>query len=137
MDSAQAGFLDWFYGQSWDFMESVGGISTGTPYRTSKGTVYLPINCDVSGLTEITRKPTSMNSAFVVDEVTTKVRQNEILISVETGLAKKNSKCTCEGVDLGNIPAGPYEVLYYGSDRQKHKIGTALVPQSQASEDMK
>ena len=137
VDSAQAGFLDWFYGQSWDFMESVGGISTGNPYRTSKGTIYLPINCDVSGLTEITRKPTLMNSALVVDAVTAKVRKNEILISVETGLVRKNSTCRCEGVDLRNIPAGQYDVLYYGSDRQKHKIGTALVPQSQAPKTVK
>ncbi len=136
-DSAHASFLDWVYGRSWEFMESVGGISIGTPYRTSKGTVYLPINCDVSGVTEITRKPTLMNSAIVVDAVTAKVRKNEILISVDTGLVKEKSKCTCDGVDLGNVPAGQYEVLYCGSDRQKHRIGTALVPQLQAPENVR
>jgi hypothetical protein len=134
---AQAGFLDWFYGESWNFMEAVGGISIGTAYRTSQGTVYLPINCDVSGLTEITKKPTLINSAIVVDALTAKVRKNEIMISVETGLAKSNSKCTCDGVDLGDVPAGQYEVLYYSSDREKHKIGTAIVPQSRAPKEMK
>lgn len=126
--SAQAGFLDWVYGQSWDFMESVGGISIGTPHRTEKGTTYLPINCDVSGLTEITKKPTLMNSAIVVGGVTAKVRKHEIFLSVDTGLAKSKSKSTCDGVELGDIPAGRYEVYYYGSDREKHKVGTAMVP---------
>ncbi len=125
------------HGESWNFLESVGGISIDTPYRTSEGTIYLPVNCDVSGLREITKKPTVMNSAIVVDAVTAKVRKNEILISVDTGLAKREAKCTCEGVDLGNVPAGQYEVLYYGSDRQRHKIGTVLVPRSDAPKDVK
>lgn len=127
--AAHAGLLNWFYGQSWDFMESVGGVAIGDANRTPKGTVFLPIKCDVSGLTNVTKKPNLMNSALVVDKISMKVHEREILISVDTGLAKSKSKCTCEGVDLGDVPAGRYDVFYYGSDREKHLVGTAIVPQ--------
>ncbi len=48
---------------TWNFIQSVGGIKTGTPLYTYDGW-YLPIQCDVSGLHEITTQPTNMNSAL-------------------------------------------------------------------------
>jgi hypothetical protein len=33
---ANAGIGDWIYGRSWQFIESVGGIAIGTPFKTSK-----------------------------------------------------------------------------------------------------
>jgi hypothetical protein len=69
-----------------------------------------------------------MNSALVVDNISVKVHEREILISVNTGLAKSKLKTTCDGVDLGDVPAGRYDVYYFGSDREKHLIGTAIVP---------
>ena len=125
---ATAGISDWFYGQSWNFMESVGGISIGTPSRNLQGSVYLPVICDVSGLTTITRKPTVLNSALVVTGIDKKIEDKRIYISVSTGLASKNSSCTCSGVDMGSIPAGDYQVFYYGSDREKHSLGKVTVP---------
>jgi hypothetical protein len=110
-------------------MESVGGIAIGDAQRTSKGTVFLPVKCDISGLTNVTKKPHLVNSALVVDTISAKVLEREILISVNTGLAKSKLKSTCDGVDLGDVPAGRYDVFYFGSDREKHLIGTAIVPQ--------
>lgn len=126
---ANAGRLsDWFYGQSWEFMETVGGVAIGTPSRNPKGTVYLPVLCDVSGLTTITQKPTKMYSALVVAGINEKIEGKQIYISVGTGLASKNATCTCSGVDLGDVTAGDYQVFYFGSDGQKHSLGTVNVP---------
>ena len=120
---------DWFYGRSWEFIESVGGIAIGTPSRNLRGSVYLPVNCDVSGLTTITKKPTMINSALVVKGIDKKIADKYILISVDSGLASVISKtCTCSGVDLGDIPNGDYQVFYYGSDREKHFLGKVAVP---------
>ena len=125
---ASAGISDWFYGESWEFIESVGGVKIDEPVREPNGTINLPVRCDVSGLTVITKKPTLMNSALVVKGIDKKIKQNQILISIKTGLAKKNATCTCSGINLGNIPSGEYQVYYYGSDRQKHSLGTVTVP---------
>lgn len=126
---ACAGISDWIYGQSWEFMESVGGVRVDEPIRKSDGTAYLPVRCDVSGLTTITKKPTMINSALIVTGIDKKIEEKQIMISVTTGLASKNSTCTCSGVDLGNIPSGDYQVYYYGSDREKHFLGKVTVPE--------
>ena len=120
---ASAGISDWFYGRSWEFMESVGGVAIDNPTRKADGTVTLPVKCDVSGLTTITKKPTTMNSALVITGIDKKIEEKQILISVNTGLASKDSTCTCSGINLGNIPAGDYQVFYLGADRVKHPLG--------------
>lgn len=124
---ANAGLGDWFYGESWKFMEAVGGVAIGQPSRKPQS-VYLPVRCDVSGLTEITKKPTSINSALSVKSIKTKIEEQKIYVSVKTGLVSQNETCVCSGVDLGNIPAANYEVIYYGSDREEHSLGSVIVP---------
>ena len=47
--------------KDWKFIQDIGGMSVGNPYKNSDG-IVLPINCDVSGLRTITRKPTILNS---------------------------------------------------------------------------
>jgi hypothetical protein len=125
--SASAGLGDWFYGESWKFMEAVGGVAIGQPSRKPQS-MYLSVRCDVSGLTEITKKPTTINSAISVKSIKTKIEEQKIYISVRTGLVSKNETCMCSGVDLGDIPAGNYEVIYYGSDREQHSLGSVVVP---------
>jgi hypothetical protein len=124
---ANAGLSDWIYGESWKFMEAVGGVAIGQPSRKPQ-IVYLPVRCDVSGLTEITKKPTTINSALSVKSIKTKIEEQKIYISVKTGLVSKDETCMCSGVDLGDIPAGNYEVIYYGSDREEHSLGFVIVP---------
>jgi hypothetical protein len=126
---ANAGLYDWFYGQSWEFMESVGGVAVDTPSKNSLGAVYLPVICDVSGLTTITKKPTQISSVLVVTKINKKVEDKQIRISVDTGLASNNNSCVCSGVDLGDIPSGDYQVFYYGSDREDHLLGKVTVPE--------
>lgn len=130
---ANAGLSDWFYGRSWEFMETVGGVAIGTPSRNHQGSVYLPVLCDVSGLTTITREPIGLNLALVVTGIDKKIEAKQIFISVNTGLASKNSTCTCSGVDLGDMPTGVYQVFYYGSDRNKHWLGSVTVTANEIS----
>lgn len=124
---ACAGVSDWIYGRSWEFMASVGGVAVDEPIRNPDGSVTLPVKCDVSGLTTITKKPTMINSALVVTGIDKDVEERQILISVHTGLASKNTTSVCSAVGLGNIPPGEYQVYYYGSDRKKHPIGKVAV----------
>lgn len=125
--SATIGFGDWVHCESWKFMEAVGGVAIGQPSRKLQS-VYLPVRCDVSGLTEITKKPTTINSALSVKSIKTKIEEQKIYISVKTGLVSKNEMCMCSGVELGDIPTGNYEVIYYGSDQEQHSLGSVIVP---------
>jgi hypothetical protein len=125
---ATAGPSDIFYGQPWEFMETVGGVAIGTPSRTPPGTVFLPVICDVSGLTTITRKPTAINPALVVAGIDTKIDVRQILITVGTGLPSETTTSNCPGVDLGDIPAGEYQVFYYNTGQDKHLLGEVNVP---------
>jgi len=126
--SAAAGPSDIFHGQPWEFMESVGGVAIGTPSRTPLGTTFLPVICDVSGLTTITQIPTAINSALVVAGIDAKVDGRQILITVGTGLPSETTTSSCSGVDLGEIPAGDYQVFYYNTGQDKHLLGEMIVP---------
>jgi len=126
--TASVGAADIFYGQPWKFMETVGGIAIGTPSRTPQGTVYLPVLCDVSGLTAITKKPASINSALVVTGIDSRIEGRNILITVGTGLPSETTTSNCTGVDLGDIPAGDYQVFYYNSENDRHLLGEVNVP---------
>ena len=122
------GFSGSSHGKSWEFMESVGGVKIDEPVRDSDGVVYLPVRCDVSGLTAITKAPTSLNSSLVVTGIDTNIENYQIYISVKTGLPQKGSTSSCSGVNLGNVPSGKYQVFYYGSDRKKHLLDKVIVP---------
>jgi len=108
-------------------MEAVGGVAIGQPSRKPQS-VYLPVRCDVSGLSEITKKPTTINSTLSVKSIKTKIDEQKIYISIKTGLVSKDETCMCSDIDLGDIPAGNYEVIYYGSGREQHSLGSVIVP---------
>jgi len=127
-ERANAGLGDWFYGESWKFMEAVGGVAIESPVRNPQGKVYLPVRCNVAGIQTITKKPTTMNSALAVKSIGKKIDEKKIYISIHTGLVSKNELCACSGVDLGDIPAGDYEVFYRGSDHEKYPLGSITVP---------
>jgi len=112
-------------------MDAVGGIAVDTPTRDQQGAAILPVRCNVSGLETVTKKPTQLNSALVVKNIEARVVETTIYLSVFTGIASKGATCRCSSVDLGDIPAGSYDVVYYGSDREKHALGSIDVPSKQ------
>jgi hypothetical protein len=79
--------------RDWNFIQSVGGLAVGEPQKLADGNYRLPINCDVSGLKQVTIKPTLINSALAVRETGCAVRGQTIQLWVKTCVldAKHNS----------------------------------------------
>lgn len=125
---ANASLFQWLHGKPWKFMEDAGGVAVESASRKPQGNVSLSVRCDISGLTTITKKPVTSHSALSVKSIKKHVEEQKIYISVKTGLISKHETCVCSEVDLGDIPAGQYEVIYYGSDREKHSLGFVTVP---------
>ncbi len=97
---------------SWDFMQSAGGIRVGAPRKTESGWV-LPVECDVSGLSIITQKPTTLNSALVVTKILHQRSGSDITVSLAVNTAlSSNHTARCPEVVLGEFPTGQYRVSY-------------------------
>ncbi len=114
--------------RTWEFMQSVGGITVGEPTRNANGEVSLPVQCDVSGLTTITHKPTGLNSALIVWRISQKIKGNEVYLAVKTGVYDNKSSRVCGSVMLGDLPAGQYKIYYQGPESQKHFLAEVKVP---------
>ena len=97
--------------RDWSFMQSVGGVSIGQPHR-AKGKVYLPVQCDVSGLTTITVKPSSINSGLVVRDIRASRDGATVYVWVRTSLPHKKDGQPCGTAELGDLPQGKYTVFY-------------------------
>jgi hypothetical protein len=109
--------------QTWDFMQSVGGISLGTPEKKGNRW-FLPLLCDVSGLKEFTVKPTLLNFALVWNDTEAEVADQEILVTIETGVVNLSGKSTaCGAAELGYVKLGKYRVIYRDPDGSKHLVG--------------
>ena len=80
-------------------------------YYDLRGSVILPVHCNVSGLQAITQEPTQVNSALIVKSIEARVIETTINLSVHTGLVSKGGTCRCTAVDLGDIPDGRYVVV--------------------------
>jgi hypothetical protein len=94
--------------KDWEFIQSVGGMSVGKPYRTEKG-VMLPVSCDVSGLKTITVKPKTMNSGLSIKEIKIERTSNVISLALITSVGGNSS---CNDIFLGYLPSGKYSIVY-------------------------
>jgi len=109
--------------RDWNFVQSVGGIAVADPIIKGNKTIWLPIICNVSGLENITVKPTMVNSALVVRKLEYKVENDKILIYLETSLIDdQNKDVKTKGVLLENIKPGVYRVEYLNPDKSSHFI---------------
>lgn len=107
--------------RSWEFMQSVGGITLGKPDH--RGEVWrLPLQCDVSGLQSFTVKSTMLNSALVWADTKTRIENQNILITIETGLTAAGKSPICGPANLGNIKPGKYHVMYRDPDGEMHLV---------------
>lgn len=112
--------------RSWEFMQSVGGIALGKPDRGGEAW-RLPLQCDVSGLQSFTVKSTMLNSALVWADTDTRIENQDILITVETGLTGAGKSPICGSANLGNIKPGKYRVMYRDPDGKMHFVGEIKV----------
>jgi len=122
---ARAGLSDWWFGRSWEFIQAVGGVRVGALSRAHDGRVSIEIQCDVSGVQRVTRDPELMNSALGVRKILGVVDGNRIEIAVRTGVRMPSR---CMPVELSRLDSGEYSVVYRGSDRVPHDLGTVVVP---------
>jgi hypothetical protein len=120
--------LDTRPGETWDFIQSVGGIKVGTPTRGDNDRINLPVDCDVSGRTEISLKPTLVDPTLTVELLTGWVNGNKIQLTIRSGKGGSQGSPRCDSVMLGALDSGDYEVYYLGSDRVPHFLSTIKVP---------
>lgn len=102
----------------WSFVQTVGGMKVGNPQPISKGSWSIPIECDVSGLTTVTTKPTTLNSSLVVKNVKCMTKQDRILIWVVTCVVTERYKEShwTNNITLKGMDKGKYRVQYLNSD---------------------
>ncbi len=101
----------------WSFVESVGGMAVDAP-RVEGETLILPVRADVSGLSTITMKPTTMNSALLCPATYAKVKGHDILVAITTDVAGRGNKSSaCPPAKLRAPAAGKYQV-FYGDQRE-------------------
>lgn len=92
---------------SWEFIQSVGGISVGQP-RVVDGIFWLPLNLDLSGQRQITVAPTQMNSGKKclsatlrqADGLTTPVGYYDLYLQVYAGSVDKRGAGGCDEVPM-------------------------------------
>jgi hypothetical protein len=115
--------------RNWEFIQSVGGISVGTPQRDAGGNVSLPINCDVSGIRAITVNPTTSNSGLVCEEPRVRVQEQSVYITICTSISsERNPSAQCPDADLGHLAPGRYAVFYGVPPDVAHSLGVVEVP---------
>lgn len=104
-------------------MQSVGGIAIGAPFE-GDAIWELPVSCDVSGKSEFTVKPTTINSGLGVDGVRVRVVKHEIWLTVVT---RPSGNASCPSVKLGGLSHGKYLVMYRGPDGRKQQVGEVTI----------
>ncbi|MFV0590705.1 MAG: hypothetical protein ACK5M7_04925 [Draconibacterium sp.] len=112
---------------SWEFIQEVGGIKTGTPLETKDG-FYLPIECNVSGLDSIAVTPTKLNSALSCIKTKMTIKGNSIHLRIVAGIAMSdNFNCYCKAVSIGDLEPGEYKVYYGRKSELEHQIGAFTI----------
>ena len=104
--------------RDWKFIQDVGGIRIGDPIPATGDIWNLTVECDVSGLTEITTKPTGINSALVVKDIKSITRQDKIHIWVVVCVAtdKYTESHWAKSISLKGVKEGKYTVQYLNPD---------------------
>jgi len=105
----------------WEFITSVGGIKSEDPMQTNDGW-YLPLKSDVSGLREITNKPTTLNSALECSQIKYSTNDSAVFVTVYRGLVNEKIDCRCCPINIGELKLAKYKV-YYKFDNDFHLIG--------------
>jgi hypothetical protein len=112
--------------QAWSFVQAVGGIEIGTPFKDEKGWT-LPVRADVSGLQTITSKPTTLNSGLSCQSVEASIKDHSIYLKILTSLAGRGRSSQCPPTLLGQITAGKYAVFYRGPNEPAVAIGNLTI----------
>lgn len=110
----------------WAFIQSVGGMAIGTP-KKANGEWSLPVMADVSGLTTVTVKPSTLNSALICEKTVATVEGHNLYLTVFTGTAGSSYTPRCPPAKLGAIPTGNYRVFYRGQNESPIPLGALRI----------
>jgi len=120
--------------RGWAFVQSTGGIALGT-VSVSEGNWSLAVRADVSGLEEITVRPSLVNSALICERTTATVEDNRIFLTIHTGLLREGYATSCPPANLGQLRAGSYRVFYRSPAGEPHRLGEIVVSEATTSKD--
>lgn len=120
-DAGLAGFLTQKR-QDWKFIQAVGGMKISVEKKR------LVVSCDVSGLKNVTKKPTIMNSGIGVRKLKCTRSGNIIKLTVVTSVFEKGMTSDCGSVDISSYPPGSYSVIYLNPDRTTQPLGVISLP---------
>lgn len=92
---------------SWEFLQSVGGVSVGQP-RLVDTNLWLPITVDLSGNRSITRAPTVTDTGRKciratlqqTNLLTTPVGYYDLALQIHSGTEQQRSEGSCDEVPL-------------------------------------
>jgi len=111
-----------------DMIESVGGIALGTACQTDDGAWFLPLRCDLSGCTTVTREPVMVNSGLAVREIHARIEKEALLLWIESCVyTEKSSTPQTDGILLEGVEPGRYKVEYLSADGRRDAIGTVVI----------
>lgn len=110
----------------WSFVQSVGGISIGEVSQDEGGWL-LAIHANVSGLEEVTVKPTIVNSALICESTSASIQDSAIYLTISKGLIREGYSIDCPAAKLGNINAGNYQVFYKSPNGETQPLGEVVI----------
>jgi hypothetical protein len=119
--------------RDWAFVDSVGGMAVQHA-ALKTGRWVLNINADVSGLTEISTKPTLVNSALICESTSAEVKGDTIYLTINTGIVREGYSSKCPAADLGIIKEQTYHVVYKSPSKADHALGDITIKNQGLSE---
>lgn len=108
--------------KDWAFVQSVGGVTFGAASVVEEQW-SLAVRADVSGLEEITVKPTLVNSALICESTSASVQGKAIYLTINAGLFREGYSTCCPAANLGRVKEGRYQVFYKGPTGEPRKLG--------------
>lgn len=110
----------------WAFVQSVGGISIGEVSITDSH-YSLAVNANVSGLEQVTVKPTLVNSALICESTTATIQDKAIYLTINKGVIREGYSTHCPAAKLNHIKAGSYQVFYKSPNGETQLLGEVLI----------
>ncbi len=99
----------------WKFIQSVGGLKVSVSSPESPD--FIPVYCDISGLTPATPGRTILNSGLAVKREGYKVEDKTILYWIETCLVtREHTSPVTKGVSIPDLQSGEYCFEYLNPD---------------------
>ncbi len=98
--------------RDWKFVQSVGGLTIGTPNRDEHKHVILPVHCNLA----------AKYSGLACDLPTVHVHSTNVFLTVCTILPGKRD-ANCPPADLGKLTGGDYSVFYLNPDGTQEPLG--------------